>query len=848
MQNRRRGFVKFLSIRPMRRNAPRLPLESLESRRMLCIDHVLANGPVVEEQTGQGRAAAEGGEPANIIWTNRATTTAAGTGDTDGFGARFGASAPIARGVVDAVIESYERMIGSFNYPTAGAAYNLVVNMGASGSGFGASANLGSSLGGKPKSGTITMSAGNGSANPDDDNGWFLDPTPGDSAEFLGAIVNAYSGNASASTATGRGDFYTVLAAELTHCLGLFGDALPGWEAMTTDTGIVDTAEAGGRGTYWVFDGPSVKHLLTSNNGGSGGSDFGMAIHSAGPGGAQPITFNGQTYVGAQDQGNAVYEFGRRYTVNNIFALMFKDAYGFSTADPARDGTFYSIHNQTTGLLTVRGAASSDDLISITRSGDTLAVSVDIRNDVPGTGHLPGAGDLPAFVSYYDIADVTSILVAGDSGNDTITLDASLNLSASISGGAGTDTVVVNGDAGTQDIGYTIGSAITLGANTVATNTIESLLIDAGDGTDGFTVRGTAGADSLVVSGSAITGGPVAVSYANVESLSIFGQAGADTITLAAPTIPSTVTADGSTDTLLVTETLSSAPVTIAAATGLFNLSVNTDARGVASVIANSPVGITELSLATGGTISGAGALTIGSVFSFAGGSVEGSGALIVSAGASMNVDGPGLKTLGRNLSGAAFINIAEGTLRLADGLSTSVPAITASGLTLGANAKLDLTDNALVIDYDSVSPLATLASSLASGFAAGAWTGPGISSSAAASAGRTIGFGEAAGLSGLPTFFAEGDATRVLIRYTVAGDANLDGSVNFDDLLITAQSYGQAGKSFAQGNYDFDLAGNVNFDDLLLLAQNYGGALVTAPVATTTTRRTAGNTSRTVL
>ena len=51
-------------------------------------------------------------------------------------------------------------------------------------------------------------------------------------------------------------------------------------------------------------------------------------------------------------------------------------------------------------------------------------------------------------------------------------------------------------------------------------------------------------------------------------------------------------------------------------------------------------------------------------------------------------------------------------------------------------------------------------------------------------------------------------------------GDANLDGTVNFSDLLLLAQNYGQPG-GWAQGDFNHD--GVVNFADLLLLAQHYG-------------------------
>jgi hypothetical protein len=327
-------------------------MEHLERRVLMCADHQLSaanaielmqpivNRPVKTATPSKTTAgAAKGGSTAtpsatgggtlnsapgdaDIIWLNRATTTTGGVGDTDAFGASFGTSAPLARAVVDAVIVAYERMIGSFNY---GAALSYSLSLSMSGGGFGAGANLTFTLGGKPIGGTISMGSGNGSVDANDTNGWFMDPTPFESSEFQGPITNAFSGDAQGgSPAAGVGDFYTVVAAEMTHCMGLFGSAMTLWSSHTTNTAIADTAEGGGRGTFYTFVGPSIKHLLTSNNGGPNGSNFGSAVHGAGP---ATISFGGDSYTGSQDQGNAVYEFGRRYTINNAFALMFKDAY-----------------------------------------------------------------------------------------------------------------------------------------------------------------------------------------------------------------------------------------------------------------------------------------------------------------------------------------------------------------------------------------------------------------------------------------------------------------------------------------------------------------------------------------
>jgi subtilisin family serine protease/subtilisin-like proprotein convertase family protein len=79
-----------------------------------------------------------------------------------------------------------------------------------------------------------------------------------------------------------------------------------------------------------------------------------------------------------------------------------------------------------------------------------------------------------------------------------------------------------------------------------------------------------------------------------------------------------------------------------------------------------------------------------------------------------------------------------------------------------------------------------------------------------------------------------------------VQGDINRDGSVGFDDLLVLAQNYGQSGKTFSQGNVNFDAGGNVNFDDLLLLAQQYGTSAVVASATTATSTKSKSRASNT--
>jgi hypothetical protein len=103
------------------------------------------------------------------------------------------------------------------------------------------------------------------------------------------------------------------------------------------------------------------------------------------------------------------------------------------------------------------------------------------------------------------------------------------------------------------------------------------------------------------------------------------------------------------------------------------------------------------------------------------------------------------------------------------------------------------------------------------------------------------VGYAEAAS-TGLANF--DGTATdndMILLRYTYAGDANLDGAVTPTDFNFLAINFNSVGKSWVNGDFNFD--GLVNAMDFNLLASNFGatpipgaslGTLVPEPVAPT--------------
>jgi hypothetical protein len=172
---------------------------------------------------------------------------------------------------------------------------------------------------------------------------------------------------------------------------------------------------------------------------------------------------------------------------------------------------------------------------------------------------------------------------------------------------------------------------------------------------------------------------------------------------------------------------------------------------------------------------------------------------------------------------------------------STSVLAqLTITNSPAGYLGRLDIADTALIIDYTGASPLASTRAYILSGYAtAGArWTGTGLTSSSAASdPSKAIGYAEAADvLSSTGGAFRgqQADGTSVLVRYTFAGDATLDGVVGFADLVRLAQNYNQTVSTTTEGWWgrgDFTYDGKVGFEDLVKLAQNYSASLPAEPI-----------------
>jgi GH25 family lysozyme M1 (1,4-beta-N-acetylmuramidase) len=152
--------------------------------------------------------------------------------------------------------------------------------------------------------------------------------------------------------------------------------------------------------------------------------------------------------------------------------------------------------------------------------------------------------------------------------------------------------------------------------------------------------------------------------------------------------------------------------------------------------------------------------------------------------------------------------------------------AIETQDLEINDAASVDVADDALVVYNNDPD---TMTSYLESGFDEGAWDGPGINSHvAAANLGETVGFAPATSLSYTSINGVSFSSTAIVVRYTYTGDANLDGTVNADDLSLlalsaaqqqTAQTNNQPAPTVYWYNGDFNYDGTINSDDFLLLS-----------------------------
>jgi autotransporter-associated beta strand protein len=169
----------------------------------------------------------------------------------------------------------------------------------------------------------------------------------------------------------------------------------------------------------------------------------------------------------------------------------------------------------------------------------------------------------------------------------------------------------------------------------------------------------------------------------------------------------------------------------------------------------------------------------------------------------------------------------------------------------------LDIADNKLIVN-DSTANHAATAAALNSevnaaahtdpGTAKPRWDSPGITSSVIATGGtggtvdtaHSIGVADNATLGAFQRSSFGGqnvNAASILVGYTLSGDGNMDGKVDFFDFQLLQGDFNKAGV-WQQGDFNHD--GQVNFFDFQLLQGNFGKSMPGAPFAVVTPQQEA--------
>ncbi|MDP9174848.1 MAG: hypothetical protein M3O30_13435 [Planctomycetota bacterium] len=207
-------------------------------------------------------------------------------------------------------------------------------------------------------------------------------------------------------------------------------------------------------------------------------------------------------------------------------------------------------------------------------------------------------------------------------------------------------------------------------------------------------------------------------------------------------------------------------------------------------------------------------------------------------------VSGNGSLSVGNPTGSSAYMTVTSISQQSVLIDSTGVVAITGTNgsansvnsLQINSGGLLNLGSSALTINYGTgLSPNAVVAGYISSGYhnSAMPWTGTaGITSSSAASdpGHHSVAFADGAdgvvvNLPGVVSSAVPGGgvlpAGNELVTYAYAGDANLDGKVDFSDFVILSNHYGGTFTNWDQGNFNYD--STVDFSDFVILSNNFG-------------------------
>jgi acrosin len=547
-----------------------------------------------------------------------------------------------------------------------------------------------------------------------------------------------------------------------------------------------------------------------------------------------------QIHMQANNDNNDIFvgdtEFGTAIT---LYGLSGNDSFYIGTTDAAVDGDLDPIDD-----TLVIWAGAGTDTVTYNDAADAPHAIGQLNDSYRITeSSVTKTQGLPLTSQQFDYFEVESLKLECNVDSNTITVESTdgatnttvygndgdehynFGLNNNVkdikglveaSGGAGTDSLTYDDQDSTQAHSYTVSPN-----NITRTNPdvgavrpfVDSIVVNAGLGADTLsvtnnvptTVSGGGGNDAFVVAGGVWD-------FAILGELTIDGGADTDSLVI-------DDTTDVGADAYTVTATQSTKNTPFARPINYTTIeSYELQANSDANIITVNSTFDGDFKLRGRG-----GADEFRVVDAFVGRAVtieDGSDLDIVR----VNADAVGTAAV-QFATSADLASLLIGTGGTATLLANGNRSISMQALTLQSGAVLDLTNNALVIDYTGGSPLNAVRSLLTSGYAAGAWNGAGIrSSTAAGGTTHALGYAEASDIfSAFPANFfgLSVDNTSVVVRYTRYGDANLDGTVNLADFNRVASNFGTSPRSWSQGNFDFD--NDVDLSDFNKQASNFG-------------------------
>ena len=167
--------------------------------------------------------------------------------------------------------------------------------------------------------------------------------------------------------------------------------------------------------------------------------------------------------------------------------------------------------------------------------------------------------------------------------------------------------------------------------------------------------------------------------------------------------------------------------------------------------------------------------------------------------------------------------SVTLGTLSIASDATAAITPTTSqqpttlnlTNLAIDTTGTFDVANNVVFINYGSQpDPITTIAGWLTTGYNTGSWNGPGIISTIAqTNTNYALGYADGADPQHTATGLASGT---IEIKYTLLGDADLNGIVNGIDFGILSANFNKGITGWDEGDFDYNnIVNGLDFGDL---------------------------------